>query len=311
MKLSVLTFSFFLWFSFLAKAGEIHVFEDTCKRITSAVQDPTAAQITGSGTPSGAVGKEFLRPAQSTYNVAFSGTAGSAASHEGVDYVHNNQTVARVEVIAAAAGKVVYVRNGCPQSSMFTHNNSARECGAGWGNHVVILHEGGFFTRYAHLEPNTITVNAGENVEIGQKLANMGNSGRSETRHLHFELGTKNSPFLSCQMSQNFSYVYNPEGLSYNYTGISELQTDPHLYLYTHADGSVYLNFELLQPTAVRIELLDIVGKAVLSFQTQNYLSGKHTLDLQPINASDTLKGFYVCKLQVNDKVFTKKVFIP
>ncbi len=187
----------------------IHLNSATCNRVISAAEDPTAAQITGTTFPIIPGQLKWVQPAISTYKVAFAGTAGSAASHEGIDFVQNDQMVEVVEVFAAADGKVMYVREGCEQSSMFAHNNTARESGAGWGNHIVIEHKGLVFTRYAHLLKNSILVNVGDSVKAGQKIAIMGNSGRSETRHLHFELGTKASAFNSCAMSQNFDFVFN------------------------------------------------------------------------------------------------------
>jgi len=187
----------------------VHLNAATCDRIVSAAEDPTAAQITGTTFPTIPGQLKWVQPASSTYKVAFAGTAGAAASHEGIDFVQNDQTVEVVEVYAAADGKVMYVREGCEQSSMFAHNNTARESGAGWGNHIVIQHKGLVFTRYAHLLKNSILVNVGDSVKAGQKIAIMGNSGRSETRHLHFELGTKASEFNSCAMSQNFDFVFN------------------------------------------------------------------------------------------------------
>jgi murein DD-endopeptidase MepM/ murein hydrolase activator NlpD len=187
----------------------VHLNAATCNKVVTAAEDPTAAQITGTTFPTISGQLKWVQPASSTYKVAFTGTAGSAASHEGIDFVHNDQTIEVVEVYAAADGKVMYVREGCEQSSMFAHNNTARESGAGWGNHIVIEHKGLVFTRYAHLLKNSILVNVGDSVKAGQKIATMGNSGRSETRHLHFELGTKASAFNSCAMSQNFDFVFN------------------------------------------------------------------------------------------------------
>ena len=70
---------------------------------------------------------------------------------------------------------------------MFCHNTSLRECGSGWGNHVVIYHGRGIYTRSAHLKPGSVAVKVGDQVSQGQQIASMGNSGRSELRHLHFE----------------------------------------------------------------------------------------------------------------------------
>jgi murein DD-endopeptidase MepM/ murein hydrolase activator NlpD len=172
-------------------------------------QEYTSVQIVGTNPPKISTRAESPSPALS-YIVEFSGKAGQPASHEGIDYVHNNPKYVDVAVFSVLKGTVVYVRYGCPQSAMFTRNLSLRECGAGWGNHVVIQHEGGFYTRYAHLKPASIKVSVGDTLEQGTAIALMGNSGRSELRHLHFELGTKKLPFVDKAPAQNFDYVYNP-----------------------------------------------------------------------------------------------------
>ena len=56
----------------------------------------------------------------------------------------------------------------------------------GMGNIVAINHGGGYVTRYAHNEKNLVKV--GDTVKKGQKIALMGNSGRSTGPHVHFEV---------------------------------------------------------------------------------------------------------------------------
>lgn len=184
-----------------------------CTEYNSPEEEFAPIQITALGTPAGASSLSWTIPSAYTYLVSFAGTAGSPASHEGLDYVHGDANVGVVPVYAAGAGTVVYVRTGCPQSSEFALNNDLRECGSGWGNHVVIDHGNQIYTRYAHLKPNTVSVSVGTAVSEGQYIADMGNSGRSDLRHLHFELGSKTNPFDPCALSQSFDLVYNPEGL--------------------------------------------------------------------------------------------------
>lgn len=140
------------------------------------------------------------------------GTVGEAADHEGDDYIHADATVRQVEVVAATPGTVVYARRGCPQSTTLSPNTSKRECGAGWGNHVVVRH-GSLYTRYAHLE--AIAVAAGDEVKRGHVLGLMGNSGRSDVRHLHFELGGRATRFDPCGGPQSFDVVYEAGRLDF------------------------------------------------------------------------------------------------
>lgn len=55
-----------------------------------------------------------------------------------------------------------------------------------FGNRVVVDHQNGYETIYAHL--SSIDVKPGQKVPKGTKLGNMGNTGRSTGVHLHFEV---------------------------------------------------------------------------------------------------------------------------
>lgn len=56
----------------------------------------------------------------------------------------------------------------------------------GYGNVLILEHDGGFYTMYGHLKSSL--VQKGQFVEKGQKAALSGNTGISSGPHLHFEL---------------------------------------------------------------------------------------------------------------------------
>jgi murein DD-endopeptidase MepM/ murein hydrolase activator NlpD len=57
---------------------------------------------------------------------------------------------------------------------------------SGYGRLVKIRHEFGIETRYAHM--SAIRVNVGDKVSRGDRIGDMGNSGRSTGTHLHYEI---------------------------------------------------------------------------------------------------------------------------
>lgn len=177
---------------------------------STTLQESAPVQVAAAAFPGNLSFRFTEVPSINTYMVAFAGKPGQAAVHEGLDYVHTNQNVPHVPVIAAAAGTVAYVRTGCPQSTMFGKNKSLREAGAGWGNHVVLYHGNGIYTRYAHLAPGSIKAKVGDKMAPGDVVGEMGNTGRSETRHLHFELGYKKTYFVANKPSQSFDLVLDP-----------------------------------------------------------------------------------------------------
>ena len=58
------------------------------------------------------------------------------------------------------------------------------------GNTVVLDLGDGQFAHYAHLQPGSVAVKAGQRVRRGQPLARIGNSGDARWPHLHFQIST-------------------------------------------------------------------------------------------------------------------------
>lgn len=92
--------------------------------------------------------------------------------HEGVDFSAPTGT----EIYATGDG-VVY---------------SSRRARGGYGNQIIVDHGFGFKTMYAHLQE--FKVRKGQRVKRGQVIGTVGNTGKSTSPHLHYEVLKNNKP---------------------------------------------------------------------------------------------------------------------
>jgi murein DD-endopeptidase MepM/ murein hydrolase activator NlpD len=130
-------------------------------------QESGAEQAADSVVDSAASG--FSSPVDASTSTPYRASGGSWSSgyHTGVDFsVSTGSTVKSV-----GSGEVV---------------------SAGWagsyGNQVVIQHEDGKYSQYAHL--SSLSVSAGQSVEGGEQIGLSGSTGNSTGPHLHFEIRT-------------------------------------------------------------------------------------------------------------------------
>jgi murein DD-endopeptidase MepM/ murein hydrolase activator NlpD len=98
-------------------------------------------------------------------------------------------------VLSAAPGVVVRIRDGLPDNVPGAlPPDPTPETAA--GNHVLV-DIGGRFALYAHLEPGSLRVRVGQRVAAGQLLGLVGNSGNSDSPHLHFHVDDAASPLAA------------------------------------------------------------------------------------------------------------------
>jgi murein DD-endopeptidase MepM/ murein hydrolase activator NlpD len=62
------------------------------------------------------------------------------------------------------------------------------------GNTIALDLGGGQFAYYLHLQPGSLRVKRGDQVQRGQTLALIGNSGDAREPHLHFQVSTSSNP---------------------------------------------------------------------------------------------------------------------
>lgn len=84
------------------------------------------------------------------------------------------------------------------------------------GNTVMIKHddnEDGIYARYDHLRYNSVKLTVGEHVSKGQVIAKSGNSGESDSPHLHFEVYNIEETSLPIRFSNSKPKDDNAGGL--------------------------------------------------------------------------------------------------
>lgn len=126
-------------------------------------------------------------------NYRYGGVFFEDVTHSGVDIPAKEDT----PVLAAGSGKVIWAGYG-----LYSGPESPDDP---YGNAVVIRHDFGFnnqylFTLYAHL--SRVDVVRGQNLETGEKLGLVGDTGFTTGPHLHFEV----------RLGDNFLFAtLNPE----------------------------------------------------------------------------------------------------
>lgn len=131
----------------------------------------------------------FTWPCPGFYTISSGYESRWGTFHGALDIAGGNDGAA---VVASRGGTVVVAVSGCP------HNygkSSSCGCGGGYGNYVVIQHDGTYSTLYGHMA--SLTVSVGDTVSQGQTIGYVGSTGFSTGAHLHFEVrvnGSKVNP---------------------------------------------------------------------------------------------------------------------
>ncbi|MFH8360847.1 peptidoglycan DD-metalloendopeptidase family protein [Streptomyces anulatus] len=122
---------------------------------------------TGSSEATGSGWSAPLASANVTTQYRVSGASWSSGYHTGSDF----QAASGTPVLAIGPGTVVSAGNS-----------------GSYGNEVVIKHEDGMYSQYAH--QTSLNVSVGQTVTGGQQIGLSGSTGNSTGPHLHFEVRT-------------------------------------------------------------------------------------------------------------------------
>ncbi len=119
----------------------------------------------------------------------FACTALTYDGHKGTDFALPTHAMIDdgIDVLAAAPGTVMGVRDGVPDVR-FSTSNAAQTEGRECGNGVVLRHADGWETQYCHLRQGSVSVSRGQQVQAGDVLGEVGMSGRAEFPHVHLSV---------------------------------------------------------------------------------------------------------------------------
>ena len=108
------------------------------------------------------------------------------------------------EVLAVADGTVVAVQEGHAEEVPLQPVAGVHAPGDYGGNSISIEIAPGVYAFYAHLQPDSITVEVGDQVTTGQVLGLLGNTGNSTAPHLHFGLNDDPDPLAAESLPMAF-----------------------------------------------------------------------------------------------------------
>ena len=132
-------------------------------------------------------------------------TQAYSAYHRGMDICPINSDT---NVYAIAAGKVTMAVNRAEHYTSPLQTDRTRE----WGTFVKV-NSSNFVTYYCHLQYNSIAVELGEVIDVGQKIGVYGNTGYSLGRHLHLEVRDLNNSYS--KSTPSVTGIPNETGIYY------------------------------------------------------------------------------------------------
>jgi len=78
------------------------------------------------------------------------------------------------------------------------------------GNQIIIDHGNDEFSFYGHLQPGSVRVRVGDQVERGARIGAVGSSGNSTEPHLHFHVCNSADPLMCAGIPVQWDRTYSP-----------------------------------------------------------------------------------------------------
>ncbi len=162
-------------------------------------------------------------PEEFALDIAKIGESGLSHKRDGTRF--DDYYAYGADVLAAADGRVISATDDQPEDpSAMQHPNETQEAYfarlqkeqgerlakglmAITGNYVMLDHGKNEYSLYAHLQPGSVRVHAGDQVKGGDVIGKLGSSGNSTEPHLHFHVCDKPDPLLCSGIPVDFTNV--------------------------------------------------------------------------------------------------------
>ncbi len=174
-------------------------------------------------------------------------------------------------VYASGFGVVEHLIDGIPDNSPGDANTRHN-----WGNAIIIRHDYGLYTKYAHLKPGSLKVRIGDYVAAGQEIAQTGSSGRSPEPHLHFQFqatpyidsGTLDFPFAYYLVREKTRKQFK----SYDKPEWNQIVSNPEV------NQLLFNAFHLIPGQKIRAVCSKIQGKSVVEWNVETDIYNQSSL---------------------------------
>lgn len=162
---------------------QLEIYEEHKKEIQREIAKASAQYSNVNVVPSAA---GYISPLLGKTKANITTAYGAYRGHSGADFA----CAAGTPVLAVKAGKVY-------KSTAKMVNGKY----VSYGEYIIIDHQDGTMTLYAHMLAGSRTVSQGQSVSQGQQIGQVGSTGNSTGNHLHFEVWvngkhTNPAPFL-------------------------------------------------------------------------------------------------------------------
>jgi murein DD-endopeptidase MepM/ murein hydrolase activator NlpD len=168
-------------------------------------------------------GHRWAVPEEFALDIAKVGESG--LSHKGYGTRFEDYYAYGAGVLAAADGRIVSAANDQTEDSTAMQRPDetqeayfarlqkeqgqrlAKGATAITGNYVMIDHGMSEYSLYAHLQPGSVRVHVGDQVQGGDVIGKLGSSGNSTEPHLHFHVCDRPDPLICAGIPVNFNNI--------------------------------------------------------------------------------------------------------